>query len=331
MKLHDPLILLVLLVVPLIVVGSLVRTKQRALRMSDLGILRSIPPGSAVVLRHVLLVLRVAVVTLVVVALARPQKGIEHSRVKSEGIDIQLVVDVSTSMRAQDFRLGGKRADRLAVVKNVVTDFIKRREGDRIGLTLFAGRAYTQCPLTLDYGMLLTLLDRAETGMIEDGTAIGSAIASAVSRIKESSGKTKVIVLLTDGVDNASKMDPVTAAQIAETFDIKVYTVGAGTRGPVPYPVKDIFGNEVLRQVRIDVDDALLEQIADTTGARYFRATDTKSLQQTYEEIDRLEKSEREVEQYLEHRELFPYYVVPAIALMLIEIVLSQTRLRQLP
>jgi len=330
MRLHDPLVLLALLVVLLMVVGSFVRTKRRAVRMSDLGILRSIPPSAAVVLRHVLLVLRVGAVTLIVVALARPQKGIEHSRVKTEGIDIQLAVDVSGSMRALDFHLKGKRADRLAVVKNVVTDFIKRREGDRIGLTLFAGRAYTQCPLTVDYGMLLTLLDRAETGMMEDGTAIGSAIASAVTRLKDSPSKSKVIVLLTDGVDNASQVDPVTAAQIAETFGVKIYTVGAGTQGPVLYPREDIFGKRLIT-VTIDVDDALLQQIADTTGGRYFRATDTESLQKTYEEIDLLETTEREVEQYLEHRELFAYCLVPALVLVLSETLLSQTRFRQLP
>jgi len=331
MKLHDPLVLLALLAVLLMVVGSFVHTKRRAVRMSDLGILRSIPPSAAVVLRHVLLVLRVVAVTLIVVALARPQKGVEHSRVKTEGIDIQLAVDVSTSMRALDFRLKGKRADRLAVVKDVVTDFIKRREGDRIGLTLFAARAYTQCPLTVDYGMLLTLLDRAETGMMEDGTAVGSAIASAVIRLKDSPSKSKVIVLLTDGVDNASKIDPVTAAQIAKTFDIKIYTVGAGTRGPVLYPVEDMFGNERLSTVTIAVDDALLQQIADTTGGQYFRATDAESLLKTYEEIDRLETTEREVEQYLEHREMFAYCLVPALVLLLTETLLSQTRFRQLP
>ncbi len=330
MRLQDPLVMLAMLAVVLMVVGSFVRTKRRAVRMSDLGILRSIPPSAAVVLRQVLLVLRVAAVTLVVVALARPQKGIEHSRVRTEGIDIQLAVDVSTSMRALDFNLKGKRADRLAVVKNVVTDFIKRREGDRIGLTLFAARAYTQCPLTVDYGMLLTLLDRAETGMIEDGTAVGSAIASAVTRLKDSPSKSKVMVLLTDGVDNASKIDPATAAQIAKTFDIKIYTVGAGTRGPVLYPREGVFG-ERLVTVTIDVDDALLQQIADTTGGRYFRATDTESLQKTYEEIDRLETTEREVEQYLEHREMFAYCLVPALAFLLTETLLSQTRFRQLP
>jgi len=331
MRLHDPLVMLLLLLVPLLVLGSLLRTRRRAVRMSDLGVLRTIPPSSAVVFRHLLLVLRALAVTLIVIALARPQKGIEHSRVRTEGIDVQLVVDVSTSMRALDFRLKGDRADRLTVAKQVVADFIKRREGDRIGLTLFAGRAYTQCPLTLDYGMLLTLLDRAETGMIEDGTAIGSAIASAVTRLKDSSSKGKVIVLLTDGVDNASKVDPVTAAQIAKAFDIKVYTVGAGTRGPVPYPRTNFFGNVELVRVRIDVDDELLQEIADTTGGRYFRATDTESLQETYEEIDRLEKTEREVEQYLEHREMYPYFLLPALVLLLIEIVLSQTRFRQLP
>jgi Ca-activated chloride channel family protein len=331
MRLQDPFVLLAMLAVVLMVVGSFVRTKRRAVRMSDLGILRSIPPSAAVVLRHVLLVLRVGAVTLIIVALARPQKGIEHSRVKTEGIDIQLAVDVSTSMLALDFHLKGERADRLAVVKDVVTDFIKRREGDRIGLTLFAARAYTQCPLTVDYGMLLTLLDRAKTGMIEDGTAVGSAIASAVTRLKDSPSKSKVIVLLTDGVDNASKIDPVTAAQIAKTFDIKIYTVGAGTRGPVLYPQPGIFGNETLRTVTIPVDDALLQQIADTTGGKYFRATDTESLQRTYEEIDRLETTEREVEQYLEHREMFAYCLAPALVLLLTETLLSQTRFRQLP
>jgi Ca-activated chloride channel family protein len=331
MNLHDPIMLLLLLVVPLIALGKLVGGRKRAVRISSLGMLKTMPPSAAVVLRHVLAILRVAAIALVVFGLARPQKGIEHTRVRTEGIDIQLVVDVSGSMRALDFELDGEKANRLAVVKDVVTGFIKSRAGDRIGLTLFAGRAYTQCPLTLDYGMLLTLLEKAEIGMIEDGTAIGSAVASAVTRLKDSPSKSRIIVLLTDGVDNASQVDPVTAAQIAKTFDIKIYAVGAGTRGAVPYPMTDIFGNTVYRSTKIEVDDALLAEIAETTGGRSFRATDTDSLKETYEEIDELERSEREVDQYLEHKELFSAFVAPALVLLLLEIALSQTRFRELP
>ncbi len=331
MTLHDPLMLILLLVVPLMVAGTMVARSKLTVRMSSLSLLKSMPVSAAVVLRHVLTVLRVATVVLLILALSRPQKGIEHSRVRTEGIDIQLVVDVSGSMRALDFELNGKKANRLAVVKKVVKDFIKSRAGDRIGLTLFAGRAYTQCPLTLDYGMLLTLLDKAKIGMIEDGTAIGSAIASAVTRLKDSTSKSKVIILLTDGVDNASRLDPVTAAQIAKTFGIKIYTIGAGTRGAVPYPARDIFGNTVYRSVKIEIDDELLAKIAETTGGRSFRATDTKSLEETYKEIDELERTERDVEQYLDHKELFAVFAVPALLLLLIEIALGQTRLRELP
>ena len=204
-----------------------------------------------------------------------------------EGVDIVLAVDVSGSMLAEDFTLGNARANRLAVVKSVVRDFVASRPVDRIGLVLFGARAYTQCPLTLDHGWLLQNLERAEVGMIEDGTAIGAGLATAVNRLRASTAKSKLVVLLTDGQQNAGRTTPQTAAEAAAALGIKVYTVGAGTRGMAPFPATDLFGNKVYRPMQVDVDEDTLKKVATATGGRYFRATDTQSLRDIYAEIDR--------------------------------------------
>ena len=265
------------------------------------------------------------------VALARPQYGNEQTKVTTEGIDIVLAVDVSGSMLAEDFEMGGKRYNRLYVIKQVVKDFIQRRINDRIGLVVFAGRAYTQCPMTLDYGMLLQLLDKVEIGMIEDGTAIGSAISSSVDRLRGTKAKSKVGILLTDGRNNAGEIDPFTAAEIAKTFGIKIYTIGAGTKGLAPFPAVDLFGNKVMRQVKIDIDDESLTEIAKITDGKYYRATDTESLKEIYSQIDKLEKTESEVTHYTEYNELFPYFLLPAFGLLLFELGLTKTRYRKIP
>jgi Ca-activated chloride channel family protein len=228
--------------------------------------------------------------------------------------------------------VGGKRANRLAAVKDVVADFISGRSGgDRIGLTLFAARPYTQCPLTLDHGWVQQNLERAAIGAIEDGTAIGSVLAAAVGRLEASDAKTKVIILLTDGQNNAGKVGPLTAAEAAKALGYRVYTVGAGTRGLAPFPAEDMFGNRVYQPMPVNVDETTLRKIAELTGGRYFRATDTESLQEIYAEIDALEKSPHAGLHYREYRELYPWLLLPAIVLLAGEMVLSRTLLRVLP
>jgi Ca-activated chloride channel family protein len=276
-------------------------------------------------------VLSVAGLALLAGALARPQLGRDETRVHREGVDIIVALDISGSMLAEDFTLEDKRASRLAAVKAVVSDFIKARPDDRIGLVLFAGRPYTQSPLTLDHGWLDQNLGRAEVGLIEDGTAVGSAVATAVNRLRASTAPSKFVVLLTDGQSNAGRVSPRTAADAAAALGIKVYTIGAGTRGVAPYPATDLFGNKVYRPMPVDIDEKTLEEIAQTTKARYFRATDTDSLREIYAEIDRAEKAPFEAPQFLDWRELYPWLAWPALVALLAEVALGATWLRKLP
>ncbi|MGH7894671.1 MAG: vWA domain-containing protein, partial [Candidatus Binatia bacterium] len=268
---------------------------------------------------------------LVVLALARPQAGSSETRVHREGVDVVLAVDVSGSMLAEDFTLGSGRASRLDVVKSVVKDFVADRPQDRIGLVLFGARAYTQAPLTLDHGWLRQNLDRAEVGMIEDGTAIGAGLATAVNRLRASTAKSKFVVLLTDGQQNAGRITPETAAEAAAALGIKVYTVGAGTRGMAPFPARDLFGNKVYRPMQVDIDEETLKRVANATHARYFRATDTDSLRGVYTEIDKAEKTTFEAPEYADYRELYPWLVWPALLVLCVEIGLAETLLRKLP
>jgi Ca-activated chloride channel family protein len=251
--------------------------------------------------------------------------------VHREGVDVVHAVDVSGSMLAEDFELPTGRASRIDVVKSVVKDFVTARPEDRIGLVLFGGRAYTQCPLTLDHGWLLQNLDRAQVGMIEDGTAIGAGLATAVNRLRVSTAKSKFVVLLTDGQQNAGRITPQTAADAAAALGVKVYTIGAGTRGMAPFPARDLFGNKVYRPIQVDVDEDTLRKIASTTKARYFRATDTKSLREIYGEIDRAEKTGFEAPEYADYRELYPWLLWPALALLCLEIGAAETVLRKIP
>jgi Ca-activated chloride channel family protein len=270
-------------------------------------------------------------VGLLVLALARPQLGKASSQVATEGIDILLAVDISGSMLAEDFTVAGQRANRLQALKAVVREFLAKRPGDRVGLVLFAARPYTQAPLTLDHGWLLQNLDRAEVGLIEDGTAVGSGLATAVSRLEASDAKSKIVILLTDGQNNAGKVSPLTAAEAAKALGYKVYTIGVGTQGVAPYPATDMFGNKVYRPMPVDIDEDTLKKVAELTGGRYFRATDTPSLEQIYAEIDQLEKSPYQGLQYLEYDELYVWLALPAFLLLALESVLSATWLRVLP
>lgn len=275
--------------------------------------------------------LRAAGLTLLIFVLARPQSPVEDSKIQSEGIDIVLAIDCSTSMLAEDFKLGVRRQSRIEVVKDVVKDFIKARKDDRIGLVAFAARAYTASPLTLDYGWLLENLARLKTGLIEDGTAIGAGIASSLNRLRDTKAKSKVVILLTDGRNNIGNISPLTASEAAKALKIKIYTIGAGSKGLAPYPVKDFFGNTVYQPVEVDIDDELLKKVADLTGGKYFRATDTASLRQIYREIDRMEKTVIEDKGYAQYNELFGYFLLPGLVLLILEIVLGNTYLRKLP
>jgi Ca-activated chloride channel family protein len=330
-RLASPWWLLLLALVPLLWRTTRRPNRRAALRYPSLAVLRAVSPAGASRRRLVLLALRSTVVVLAAFAMARPQAGSAATRLHREGVDVVLAVDVSGSMLSEDFTLGSKRASRFDVVRSVVKEFVAARPEDRVGLVLFAARPYTQCPLTLDHGWLLQNLDRASVGMIEDGTAIGSGIASAVNRLRASTAKSKFVVLLTDGQQNAGRITPQTAAEAAEALGIKVYTIGAGTRGMAPYPTRDMFGNKVYRPIPVDIDEDTLKKVANTTHARYFRATDTQSLRDIYAEIDKAEKTTFEAPEYADFRELYPWLLWPALLLVCAELALGETVLRKLP
>lgn len=266
-----------------------------------------------------------------IIALARPQLGREITRTQASGVDIMLVLDVSRSMLAEDFSIGSSRANRLEVTKKVTEQFIRKRPNDRIGIIAFAGRPYLVSPLTLDHDWLIQNLDRIQIGLVEDGTAIGSAIASATNRLKDKDAKTKLIVLLTDGDNNAGKVMPLTAAEAAKALGVRIYTIGAGTRGEAPFPFTDPFGRTVYRNVQVDFKEDTIRQIAEITSGTAFRATDTSSLEKIFGEIDKLEKSKVEVERIAQYRDLFPWFIAAGLALLTLEILLSQTLWRRLP
>jgi Ca-activated chloride channel family protein len=266
-----------------------------------------------------------------VVALARPQLGKTITRTQASGIDIMLAMDVSGSMQAEDFTIGGQRANRLEAVKRVAQQFIEQRPNDRIGILAFAGRPYLVSPLTLDHDWLIQNLDRVQLGLVEDGTAIGSALAMAENRLKDKPGKTKIIVLLTDGSNNAGKVLPLTAAEAAKALGIRIYTIGTGTRGYAPVPVTTPFGQTVYQNMPVDIDEDMLKKIADLGRGEYFRATDTKTLEEIFGEIDKLEKTKIEVEKIAQYRDLFPWFLVAGVSLLTLEILASQTIWRRLP
>jgi len=271
--------------------------------------------------------LRLLALAILVVALAGPRLGRARVVSHSEGVDIVLAIDISGSMRALDFPPG----DRLEAAKEVARRFIAGRRGDRIGLVVFASSAYTQCPLTSDQGVLLELLDGIRIGDIADGTAIGMAVGTALNRLKAVPGESRVIILLTDGMNNTGALDPLTAAELARSLGVRIYTIGAGTRGMAPYPFDDpVFGRRI-RQVEVDLDEETLRRIADVTGGLYFRATDAESLARIYERIDELEKRTVESSEYVEFRDVGAGFLWPALLLLLAELGLRATWLRRLP
>jgi len=267
-----------------------------------------------------------------IIALARPQLGRTLEHVTASGVDIMLVLDVSGSMRAEDYVVGDQRMNRIDTAKRMTQLFIEARPNDRIGIIAFAGRPYLVSPLTLDHDWLISNLDRVQIGMVEDSTAIGSALASAANRLKDRDSKTKIIVLLTDGANNAGKVLPLTAAEAAHALGIKIYTIGAGSDGPVPVPVgKDVFGRTHYEKMVFDFDEKLLDQVARQADGKYFRAADTASMNNTFKEIDRLEKTKIQVDKKADYRDLFPFSILVGTIFLLSEAILSQTFWRRLP
>jgi len=302
-------------------------------RYSSIASLKSLRGSRTLLLRRVVLALRIVVVALLVIAMTRPQTGRKHTQVRTEGVDIVLVLDTSGSMQALDLdadRAIHRRRNRLEVAKDVVEEFVRKRETDQVGLVVFGDEAFTQCPLTLDHGIVATFLDHVQIGMAGDATAIGSALGTAVKRLRDSQAKSKVIILLTDGRSNAGSLAPAKAAQIAKTFDIKIYTIGAGTRGKAPFLVDSFFGKQVIYQ-SVQIDEDSLREIADLTGGTYFRAEDTAALEAIYSEIDDLEKTEITTHTYMEYNERYRKFVLPALGLLIFEVVLLGTRFRKLP
>ena len=279
----------------------------------------------------ILKVVRFIVIMLLIVTLARPQLSQSREHRLAEGIDILLVLDISESMRAEDFA----GLNRIQTAKSVVNAMLKKRltyrENDRIGLVVFAGESFTLCPLTLDYQVLAELLGDVEIGQLEDGTAIGDALATATQRLRASESKTKIVILLTDGENNAGSITPGAAASLAQSFGIKVYTIGMGKEGGARIPYADMTFGKRYREVLTYLDEDTLKQIAQTTGGRYFRAIDTQSLKQIYAEIDRFEKTEFKTVNTVVHKELATYFLIPAVLLLGIEILLSNTVLRKIP
>ena len=297
-----------------------------AIRISTIEGVRRAPRTLRYWLRHAPFVLRCAAYALLAVALARPQDVDEQRRSSAEGIDIMLSIDVSGSMLARDFK-----PDRITAAKEVAGKFIADRYGDRLGLVVFAGEAFTQSPLTTAQSTLQTMLARIRSGIIEDGTAIGNGLATAINRLRESDAKSKVIILLTDGVNNRGEIAPLMAADIAADMGIKVYTIGVGTRGKAPYPVVDMFGNMSFQPMDVEIDENTLEGIAERTGGRYFRATDNDKLQSIYDEINQLEKSKVEVTDYTVYHERFLALLLAALGVLLLEFLFTNIILKRIP
>ncbi|MDP7115186.1 MAG: VWA domain-containing protein [Myxococcota bacterium] len=328
--LDDPWWLLALGLALLVTVLGIRRAGSARVRFPQVGAVLATGRTVGPIRRWLPLVLRVAALVLVVWTLARPQGGNKMIEVTTEGIDIVLTVDTSGSMEALDFTLDGEPATRLEVSKQVVADFIAARGNDRIGSVVFGIEAHTQCPMTTDYGILQMLVRDLHIGMAGDGTAIGDAIGISVQRLEELESKSRIVILLTDGRNNQGLLEPAQAAAIARTKGIKIYTIGVGTKGEAPFRVKGLIGHRIVYKP-VDLDEATLNMIAETTGGAYFRATDTDALQRVYETIDELEKTKIETVEHVDYHETWAGYLAAALALLLTEVVLVNTRLRKVP
>lgn len=326
---QHPWFLLGLLLIPFLIWDYLHKNRRRkaSIRFPSLAIVKRVPESWAYRARHILIVLRALTVALLCIALARPQYGESIEDVTTQGVDIMLALDISTSMQTMDFR----PQNRLFVAKKTIEEFIMGREHDRIGLVVFAGKSFTQCPLTLDYGILVQFVRNVRFGLVEDGTAIGSAILNAANRLRSSTAKSKVMVLLTDGSNNAGEVDPVTAAKAAKALGIKIHAIGVGKEGEQPMEIDDpVFGKRIV-SVPTKIDEPMMRAIADLTGGRYFRAQDPKGLQEIYSTIDKLEKTEIKSSSYYRYHELFRNLVLLALGFLLLEVALANTRFMKIP
>ncbi len=276
------------------------------------------------VIRHLPFLLRTIALVMIIIAIARPRSSTKMDKIDTEGIDIVLAMDVSTSMLARDFT-----PDRISAAKDIAIEFISQRPSDRMGIVVFAGESYTQCPLTTDRATLINLMKEIETGLIEDGTAIGNGLATAVARMQNSDAKSRVVILLTDGVNNSGEITPQTAADIAKTYGIRVYTIGVGANGTAPYPVMTPWGVQ-MQNVEVEIDENLLKNIAEITGGRYFRATDNTKLSEIYSEINKMEKARTTIDSFPIYKELFTGFALIALACLLLEVLISFI-LRRLP
>jgi Ca-activated chloride channel homolog len=302
-----------------------------AIEYSDVSLAREVARGSRSRIGRLLWLLPILAGALMIAALARPQRAHSRTEVRANGIDIVLGLDVSGSMQALDFLIDHQRVNRIEVVKSVVSKFIDERPDDRIGLIAFAGAPYLVSPITLDHDWLQQNLERVAVGAADDGTAIGSAIAAGVNRLRLTAAKSKVIILLTDGVSNTGKISPLAAAEAANAMGVKIYTIGVGVRGYAPIPVRDAAGNIRVISAKVDVDEKTLQAVAQETGGKFYRATDTDSLQKIYEEINRFEKTAQTVQKFERTEELYPWALIPSLAILGLSLTLQQTRLRRLP
>jgi len=325
----DPGFLLLLVFLPILVwrYSRRVRTGEGSLRFASTMALEGVRSPWTVRFRHILYGLNLLALALCVIALARPQKGTEEEEVLTEGVDIIVALDASGSMAAEDFA----PRNRLFVAKMVVRQFVEGLKHDRVGLVVFAGKAFTRCPLTLDYGVLLNVVDDIEIGSIEDGTAIGNALATCLNRLRESKAKSKVIILVTDGVNNRGEIQPLDAAGIAQTLGVKIYTVGIGSHGTARVPVMDPNYGQVYVNMPVEIDEGSLTRIAELTGGLYYRATDKPSLEKIFQEIGRLEKTRIEVKSYTHYDERFLDFLVPALSLTFVTTLGGFTRFAKLP
>ena len=328
LRFEDPWLLLMLLIIPVLILRE--RALTRAINYSSLASLKSVSQHRSKIKTIIPTVLTFVAIALFIIALARPQEGRKRTEILSQGVDIVLAIDTSGSMQALDFKKNETQVTRLSVVKDVVAEFVKHREMDRIGMVVFGANAFTQCPLTLDQSILLSFLDKLKIGMAGDATAIGSAIGISARRLKDLKSKSKIIILLTDGRNNSGTIPPLQAAEIAKTLGIKIYTIGVGKRGKAPFLVDSIFGKRLIYR-DVDIDEEVLTKISEMTNAKYFRATDLKSLKDIYNQIDLLEKSEIKILDHSEYKELFHYFLIPGLILFLIEIIFSNSFLRRLP
>ncbi len=315
------------IIIPFLIVWYVFTEKNQKpkLQVSTLEPLIQTKTSAKQIFRHILFVLRILLISTIIVILARPQSTLSHKEVKTEGIDIVVALDISTSMEAKDFS-----PNRLEAAKKTAIEFIDNRPDDRIGLVIFAAESFTQCPLTTDHSTLKNLFEGINTNMVEDGTAIGLGLATAVNRLMNSTAKSKVIILITDGVNNTGYIAPMTAAEIAKSFKMKVYAIGVGTRGMAPYPFKTPFGIQY-QNIEVQIDEDLLKQVSNMTGGKYFRATNNKGLKEIYTEIDKMEKTAIDELTFSQYRDEFLPLAILAAILIAFEIILSFTVFRRVP